>query len=177
MTYDQLDHIWAAMELKRKTLSTKLAAYDNDLLNKKPNAEAWSVIQVMDHLLMAERGTVAYVKKKTQDKTSIQKTGIKEWFISLLLNMNIRSSKKFGAPINIIPTVTYASLNEINELWNAVRQDMKETIHAIPADMLGYNWFKHPAAGKLNLMQMLTFTEAHFDRHEKQIWRTIKAIS
>ena len=177
MTHAQIDAVFAKLEMKRNELFDKLASYNTDALNRKPDAESWSVIQVIEHLFVIERSIIAYIKKKSLDKASLQKTGLKEWGRSLMLNLYLRSSKKFPAPIAVMPAIQYASLNEMRELWNAERHEMKEAINAMPADMLSHNWFKHPAVGKLNLMQMFSFLEAHYDRHVRQIWHTIKEIA
>ncbi|MCW3125284.1 MAG: hypothetical protein JWO03_942 [Bacteroidetes bacterium] len=178
MKHSHLTDELAKMEKKRNDLFEKLSAYDIEVLTKKPVAEAWSVIQVIEHMLTVELAALSYVKKKSQDKAAAQKTGFKEWMRSMLLNRFLKSSKKkFPAPPSVLPIVKYASLNEMREQWNAIRHDIQETILAMPADLLGHNWFKHPSVGKLNLKQMITFMESHYDRHEKQVWRTLKEVS
>ena len=177
MTHGQLEKELSTLEKHRNDLFDKLAAYDTELLNKKPNEKAWSVIQVIEHMLIIERSSIAYIQKKIQEKAATHQTGFKQRWRSILLNRYLRSSKKFPAPVQVVPTIQYASLNEMRELWNAERSDLKALLASIPSDMLSHNWFKHPAVGKLNLMQMLTFVDAHHTHHQSQIERTLKEVS
>jgi hypothetical protein len=115
--------------------------------------------------------------KKTQDITSAQKAGFKEGFRSAVLNTYIALPLRFKAPVATMPSGTYTTLAEASTAWNEVRKNIREVWMRLPEDVLDRNWFKHLAAGKLSLMQMLTFMEAHVHRHEKQIWRTLKEVS
>jgi uncharacterized damage-inducible protein DinB len=177
MTHTQLAGELEKLEKKRADLFSKLATYDIETLNKKPGNEAWSAIQTIEHMLTVELAALSYVKKKSQDKAAAERTGLKQWFRSVLLNRYLRGSKKFPAPPSVVPISKRASLDEMQKQWNVIRQDMAKTISALPADLLGHGWFKHPAVGKLNLGQMLSFMEAHYDRHEKQVWRTLKEVA
>jgi hypothetical protein len=102
---------------------------------------------------------------------------MKQWFRSILLNRYLKGTKKFPAPPSVLPISKGASLKDMQRQWNSIRRDMTDTISAMPADLLGHGWFKHPSVGMLNLSQMLSFMEAHYDRHEKQVWRTLKEVA
>lgn len=177
MTHTQLAGELQRLEKKRADMFAKLAAHDADTLNKKPNPDAWSAIQTIEHMLTVEMAALSYVKKKSLDKATAQKTGMKQWFRSLLLNRYLRGAKKFPAPKSVLPISRRASLSDMQKQWNGIRKDMNDTISAMPADLLGHGWFKHPSVGMLNLGQMLSFMEAHYDRHEKQVWRTLKEVA
>ncbi|MBS1622408.1 MAG: DinB family protein [Bacteroidetes bacterium] len=177
MTHAKLSDRIDALEQKRVAMFEKLTAYDHETLNRKPSAEAWSAIQTLEHMMTVEMAATSYVKKKALDKTSARKTGIKQWFRSLMLDSYLRSPKKFPAPSSVVPVLTQASLHEIRGQWDTVRLDMRNAIKDMPEELLSHGWFKHPAVGMLNFKQMLTFMEAHYDRHENQVWRTLQAMA
>ena len=177
MTHAELNKAFDKIEKQRKDLFVKLKSYNDKILNQKPAENVWSVIEVVDHLKTAEDFSYQYLLKKTQDNASAQKVGLKETLRSVLLNAYLRSNKKFKAPAVTIPSDSYATLSQADESWSKVRKDISGIWTGLPEDMLDRNWFKHPAAGKLSLMQMITFMQAHVGHHEKQIERTLKAVS
>ncbi len=177
MTHAKLNSRIDALERKRIAMFDKLAGYDHAALNKKPSAEAWSAVQTLEHMMTVEMAATTYVKKKSLDKSSATRTGVKQWFRSLMLDNYLRSPKKFPAPSSVAPVLKQAHLEDIRTQWNTVRQDMRDTIAAMPPDLLDHGWFKHPAVGMLNFKQMLSFMEAHYDRHENQVWRTLQAVA
>lgn len=128
-------------------------------------------------MMTVEMAATAYIRKKSLDKTSAKKTGVKEWLRSLMLDSYLRSPKKFPAPASVAPVLTHGDLQQVRSQWDGVRGELRQTIQAMPAELLDHGWFKHPAVGMLNFKQMLTFMEAHYDRHENQVWRTLQAVA
>lgn len=177
MKHTRLDTEFGKLEKQRKELLEKLKAYDDKILNQKPSESQWSVMEVVNHLIVAEGFSYQYLEKKTQDHASAAKVGLKEAFRSFLLNTYLGSSKKFKAPTIAIPPGAYTTLADGHASWDDVRKNIHSVWTQLPEDMLDRNWFKHPAAGKLSLKQMISFMHAHVQRHEKQIWRTIGQVS
>ena len=83
---------------------------------------------------------------------------------------------KFKAPSVAEPLSNNATLADTQARWNAIRTDLNVLWNNLPEEVLDRSWFKHTLAGKLNLMQMLEFFGNHFERHEHQIWRTLKTV-
>jgi uncharacterized damage-inducible protein DinB len=177
MTHSAIHHTFSKIEMQRKNLLAALRSYDTALLNQRPAENQWSMLEVINHLIMAEEAIYLYLLKKTQDKAHLQSVGLKEALRSLILNAYLWSPKKFIAPPQTPPVGDYTTLSEVEEAWTKVRANLAGIWTALPEDMLDKNWFKHPAAGKLSLMQMLTFMKAHVRHHEAQIDRTLKAVS
>lgn len=177
MKHTKLNTEFDKLEKQRKNLFEKLKKYDNKVLNQKPSESQWSVMEVINHLIVAEDFSSKYLQKKTQDTASAAKVGLKETFRSFLLNTYLGSSKKFKSPTVALPPGTYTTLSDAHSSWDRVRGDIQSIWTKLPEDLLDRNWFKHPVAGKLSLGQMLSFMEAHVHRHEKQIWRTLKEVS
>lgn len=177
MTHADLNKTFAKLEKQRAELFERLKDYDEKILNQRPAENAWSVMEVIDHLTIAERSSYQYLQKKIQDKNAAQKTGLKELFRSVLLNAYLASNKKFKAPSLTLPAATYLTRAEAEKAWSEARKDIECVWTGLPVELLDRNWFKHPRAGKLNLKQMLTFMMAHVAHHEKQIERTLKTVT
>jgi hypothetical protein len=177
MTHAALNDAFSKLEKQRSELFEKLKAYDDKVLNQRPGENAWSVMEVLGHLAAVEEGSYKYLMKKTQDINAAQKVGIKETLKSFMLNTYLRVPIKYKAPAVVMPPGIYISLSDARASWDRIRNSIPEVWMKLPEDRLDRNWSKHVAAGKLSLMQMLTFIGTHFSRHEKQIWKTLKAVS
>jgi uncharacterized damage-inducible protein DinB len=177
MTHAKLNQSFLKLEKQRNDLFKQLQVYDGKVLNQRPIENAWSAMEVLKHLQAAEDFSCQYLEKKTKDPESAIKTGLKEKFRSIVLNAYLGSSKKFKSPEVALPSEEYTPLSKIRADWDAVRKNLQDIWSRLPEDMLDRNWFKHPVAGKLNLMQMISFMEAHFSRHEKQIGRILKQLT
>ena len=59
-TQKKLDHL----DQKLASLLRDLEKYSEEELQKSPQPGAWSVIQVLSHLMLSEKLSQAYVKKK-----------------------------------------------------------------------------------------------------------------
>jgi uncharacterized damage-inducible protein DinB len=177
MTHADLNKTFAKLEKQKAEIFGRLKGYDEKTLNQRPDPNAWSVMEVIDHLTIVERSSYQYLLKKMQDKDAAQKTGFKEMFRSILLNGYLASNKKFKAPSVTLPAASYLMPAEAEKAWTEARKDISSVWAGLPEELLDRNWFKHPAAGKLNLKQMLSFMKAHVAHHEKQIDRTLKAVA
>ena len=176
MTHQTLNLELERIEAERNALFHQLQNHDDKELNKKPSPDAWSVIEVLHHLITAEAGSVQYLRKKTQDLNGAQQSGIKEIFRSLLINTFLALPFKIKAPAVASPNISYATLADTRAKWDQVRLDVRKIINDLPGDALDKNWFKHPLAGKISLHQMINFFGNHLERHQHQIWRTIKEV-
>jgi hypothetical protein len=81
---------------------------------------------------------------------------------------------KYKAPKVLGDMPASVDYPEIVIKWNDTRKKLKELITQLPEDMLSKNIFKQPAAGRLNIYQMIDFMQAHFNRHQKQVNSILK---
>ena len=176
MTHATLNLCFEKIETERKHLYDRLQSYDEVVLHTKPKPEAWSVIEVIEHLIAAEQASLQYLRKKIQNLNSAKKSTLKEQFRAIALRFILAIPIKFKAPNITTPLTNTASLANTQARWDAIRTDLYTLWNSLPEEVLDRSWFKHTLAGKLNLMQMLQFFGYHFERHEHQIWRTLKSV-
>jgi len=162
------------LEDSRRKMLEGLASAAPQKLNTPPEPGKWSVAQIIYHLNKAESNSVIYVGKKMKDIHNIKNTGVWAQFKTWALNFALLLPLKYKAPKvlgDMPPGVDY---NDIIAQWDETRKSLAELIATLPEDMLGKNIFKQPAAGRLNIYQMLDFMQAHFNRHAKQIRRIVE---
>ncbi|MCC6282157.1 MAG: DinB family protein [Saprospiraceae bacterium] len=158
-----------------QTLLQDLGAYTDDKLNQKPADGGWSAIQIMHHLILSEEYSMNYIRKKMGFGSDFAPNNWSARFRSFLLWASLTSPIKFKSPPAIgrenLPE--FATLAETQLRWEQARKAWEDFFEQMPAELSEKLVYKHPRAGKITFMQMLWFFETHFQRHRKQIYRSI----
>lgn len=159
-------------------LFRELHHYPDELLNRKPGPGKWSVLQVLHHLMVAEKLSEGYVRKKTSSGTDFPNVPISSYTRLMLLQLNFLLPLKFKAPPAVgddaLPDTS--TLAETIAAWKQNRQSLRSLLTDLPEGLLAKGIYKHPLAGKLNAGQMIYFFDIHFTHHLSQIERTLKAV-
>ncbi len=133
--------------------------------------DAWNGAQILHHIYQSEMGVAAYVTKKMMaDRKEIGKTGFSGLVRSYLLNRALKNyAKKFRVPSSLapVPEKPYYAETKANFLEN--RRKISELLGKFDGDMVSRGYFKHPRAGRLNIVQTLSFMNEHMERHSEQI--------
>ncbi len=166
---------FAVFETERQGLLVRLDRVPHALLETPPTPGAWSVTQVLLHLALAEGSAMAYLSKKLE-VGGHRPVGTSATFRLFLLNTALALPIRFKAPAIVahVPPCTYATARS---QWDSVRADMRNTFAALPDELVGHGLFKHPSAGKFDMVQGLSFMGRHVRHHRGQIERTLRQLS
>ena len=155
---------------------TLLKDYSEPTLNKRPEENKWSVMQVMNHLILAESYGQNYVKKKLSFNPELKNAGAAAFWRTFLLNTYLKFPFKVKAPDAVsgenLPE--YSNFWETAKKWKNQRQELRTLFENIPPEHFKKEIYKHPFAGRLTLMGLLEFYDGHFARHRKQIDKILK---
>ncbi len=167
---------FATIEKSRKDLFDDLKSYDDEVINKKPSPGAWSIAQVAEHLILGEENSLKYLQKKTLDTSKVPVAGLRSKWRFLLTNTVFVLNISFKAPAIVVPPDSFVTVEELDKKWARVRNDTYQLLNRLPeADYKREIW-KHAVAGKMDIYQMLSFFNIHFNRHRKQIYRTLAEV-
>ena len=163
---------------KLTALLHDLKDYSDAKLNEQPSEEAWSVLQVMQHVMGAEAGAIAYVQKKLSFEPQLEKAGVMSEMRSLILNASLSLPVKIKAPAAISGENLATDLTfwEVAKQWKQQRKNLETYLASLPGDLFERDLYKHPMSGKMTLRSMLSFFNVHMDRHVRQIRRTLKKV-
>lgn len=165
------------MESEREAVVNAMKNYNTSQLEKKPAANEWSVAEVIMHLVVAESGALAYMRKKLEFGGH-QKATAGAGFKQKLLNLAIALPIKFKAPkVADIQEGQKVTFDEAAAKWADVRKKLLAEYDKMDDDLVTHELFKHPAAGKLSALQSVKFMRQHMNRHIKQMHNTIKKVS
>lgn len=166
------------LDLDLRELLRDLDGYSEKTLNRQPKKGAWSVFQIMHHLLLSERYSKQYLERKLSHQPKLKQAGIMAKLRSLLVNSYLKSPLKRKAPAAIsgdqLPLKS--TFWEVAKAWRTDREQLREYLNELPKDHFSKELYKHPFAGRMSLDGMLSFFQNHYARHKKQIYRTLRKL-
>ena len=161
------------LEGQRKALFARVEHLDEERLNRPPAAGKWSIIQVMCHLISAEKAFLASLRKEVSRGTGIGRAGLKNTLKRGLLKVAFSLPLRFKAPPRAEALPEHQDLETTRGQWDEVRAGWWETLGAFPPELADRELFRHPVVGRLSLAQGLDFMVDHLERHGRQIDRII----
>lgn len=171
-----LENNFRRLEAGTEKMLAALKKYPDELLNRKPGPDAWSVAEVVHHLIATEAATLRYLKKKILGLSDLKKTGIRNSLRILFMKFFYSLPFKYKAPEVTHPAAKHHSFSELEANWAEVRKSTRELLSPLSDDELRLELWRHPVGGRMNILQMLDFFDAHIERHQQQIERTLKQV-
>jgi uncharacterized damage-inducible protein DinB len=169
----KLQQIFDSLETQRNQLFISLNSLAVEKLNQQPT-NGWSINQVIAHLIAAERLSVLYLRKKIQAINEVENTGLIEELKMIVIILSQRLPFKFKAPKTVVEnTKSSTSIHQLEQEWNAVRNELKIVLEKFNDDQIKRKIYKHVVAGKLNIQQTLLFFREHIIHHQQQIKRLL----
>ena len=152
-----------------------LNSLTDDVLHFKAQADKWSIVEVIEHLFMAEENMLAQLTDATSAPT---------------LDPQDRSAKNYHIVIKVmtrdipvdVPDESMEphgrfTLEDLLGRWNDTRKKTRAYIDGIQSEKVDDLVYRHPFAGPLNMAETLRFIDVHFDNHMRHIDRIIAAGS
>ncbi|WP_306639683.1 DinB family protein [Sanyastnella coralliicola] len=168
---DQIKQRWSGMEMQKTQFLSNLEGWSEEELHWAPEGE-WNAIQIADHIMTSEYGTLGYLMKKTQAPASdIPVAGSDSAEGSSGLNEALKSDKQWKAPPVLPDPKDEMNFNEMAGKWSHIRGKMRSFLDELNEDYYDKQIFRHPFAGRMNLEQTLGFLEHHIEHHVHQLNR------
>lgn len=164
------------LDAKLEQLHVDLAIFSEDELNQRPQPEVWSALDIIHHLKMSEGLSLEYLRKKlSTGPEGLSKAGLKAKMRVLALSTFMRSNRKRKAPevVNESAFPERSHLGELMDEWRTQRKELRVFLENQSEDVFALEAYRHPFAGRMSLLGMLQFFDSHFDRHRRQIRRTL----
>lgn len=140
-------------------------------LNYKKNTEAWSIMEILEHLVLVEIGIAKMIgnnKGSIQEKANLQNT-------EMLKKFTKNREKKYKAPVTIQPTGMIKEAASAIEMLVNNRERLTDAINSDKIDWM-IETPPHPFAGPMSKRDWLDFMSAHMDRHMDQITEVISEM-
>jgi len=159
------------LESQRKEVLEMYSALSPSQLRFNPGTGQWNLLQVLQHIITAEKQSVMYIKKKLANPESSPYAGLGSNIRHAMLRIALFLPLKFKAPKIAEVSVQFPDLEAMKSEWDALRADLKSILDNCDQETLKRAIYRHPRAGMLNLKQALEFLESHIKHHQKQMGR------
>ncbi|MEM9052714.1 MAG: DinB family protein [Bacteroidota bacterium] len=167
----KMDH----MDHRLSKMIEVLDGLNEEQLHHKPGGQ-WSPAQIFQHLLDSEVGTTNYLKKKLNAKPEdVPRGGISALVRYRVLARYIKNTKKkYRAPKVLADIPENPDYPLARARYQETRATLRSLLEPLTKNQVGRAYFKHPRAGRMNILHTLGFLELHLERHFKQIHERIK---
>ena len=162
----------------RQDFVNELKSWSADKLTQQPAEGGWCALEVIDHIISSERGTLGYLVKKTSSGwDQIPERTPETDAAAVQLHAALESDGKWGVPVKFPPPAPDMTLETLAHTWMHSHNDIAHWIGATPDGIAEKLVFKHPIAGRITLEQTLGFLQRHITHHRFQLERIKSAIS
>jgi hypothetical protein len=161
---------------KQKMLDT-VEGYSPEWLTYSPATDAWSILQLFEHLIRTERAVRETAARNLA--LSMPRPTLRErWRAIYLLGMFL-----FPIRVRIPKAVSFVlpeqpeSLGALAAQWSSERELLRQFLLKQQRSALGEMAMRHPAVGAMSLRTALRFLVVHLWHHQFQMLRLRWAIT
>lgn len=161
------------LDFSLQDLLQELENASTEQLNRTLKEGKWSALQICYHLILSERLSIGYVKRKLSFDPKLKTAGMATRMRLKLLKTYLKTSFPYPAPVIVNETnfPEQITLEQVRDEWLELRREIRKFLEECPPGLYDKELYKHAVAGRLTLEGMIVFFQEHFNRHRKQILR------
>jgi len=158
---------YEGLKKKREDLSQQLSARSSEALCFKAAPDKWSIVDVIEHLVIAEQNLLeqlaANVPVSTLDPGT--RTPEKHQTVIKVMERDI----PVDVPDESLEPHGGLTLGEFFSQWDDIRKKLQGLLAEIKSENKDDLFYRHPYGGPLDIAETLHFFDVHFDNHLRQI--------
>ena len=164
----------ADYEAARQALLAAVAALSPEVLNTRPLAGGWSVLEIVEHLALAERDVLRGLP--ALEALVVRPRSFLNRIRRRVLLAILRSRLRVPTPSTAMNPSGDRSLEEVRSLWDENAVWLCEFVNEADEETLAAPVFMHPVSGPLTVVEVLVLAGVHLGRHREQIQALIGAV-
>jgi hypothetical protein len=161
--------IFEKMEVQQAEIFADLDSLNEEQRKFSTDSEKWNSLQVVLHLMTAEKLSLFYMKRKADSSEEFMTSGFLSKIRLLVLKIAFSLPFKYKAPRITDSTGKEPEYEKLKSDWKTVRSELKLFIETLDKKILKSEILKHPRVGMINMEQALDFMLTHIVHHKKQI--------
>lgn len=163
----RLERRLQAFNAARGALLDEMEALDPDRLVAKPLAGKWSILEIVEHLVLAERA----VFRGLPDPSLLvgNERGLGHRVRYLLVMFVLKAGIRVRVPARAMIPRGDRTLAELRRLWDENQAWLRLCIDRLGPDGIGRAVLVHPVAGPIDVTQALRMGQVHLNVHVRQI--------
>jgi DinB superfamily len=147
-----------------KALKRVLQGMESPIFTQKPEADAWSVAEVVEHLNISDKSAyLAMVRTTGLPEDEHLETSNRK--VNLMIN---RENRKYVAPVTVEPKGIFKDSETGMAVFMKTRDRIAEFAQREDMELLATG-LEHPRLGLLTRKQWLEFLTWHANHHRAQI--------
>jgi hypothetical protein len=164
-----------AFDARRKALLDEMESLEPGKLLARPLPGKWSILEIVEHLVLAERVVFQGMPEPSQIK--IREPRLKHRIRYLIVMFVLRT----GIPVGVVSPAMLPrgnrDLTELRRLWDENRAWLLAYIESLGPGGIRRAALRHPVAGPITLRQAVVMSRVHLDRHIRQIRRLQRILA
>lgn len=163
------------LERAREATETQLSALTPAQAAFRVHDAAWTVAEVLDHVVRVERLVLEGARKPGVQRTVWRRRRVRRMLTSLVFGLGVRI--KVPERVKHVTPERGADLERVRARWGDVRAEWRQFLSTVTPDQLDMLAIKHPLAGPFTYRDVLKFLEWHLRHHRRQIGRITRAAA
>ena len=147
-----------------------LQIFSKEQLSYQPDGNAWSMLDVVEHLISVESGVNRFFKKYPPNNSQFR-MNIKNHILSWLMQYYLKAPSRLKAPSYLPPPKGDTSLEDWRAIWAKERQQLKHVVETLEPSKESASVFKHGISGPMNMFHVINFQKNHIIHHIHQVKR------
>ena len=171
----RLDKRLQAFNDQRNALLDEMETLEPGTLLARPLAGKWSILEIVEHLVLAERVVFQGMPEPSQVK--VRELRLKDRIRYLIVMFVLRT----GIPVGVVSPAMLPEggrdIAELRRLWDENQAWLRAYAGYLGAQGSHRPALKHPVAGPITVKQAAVMSRVHLDRHIRQIRRLQKLLA
>jgi hypothetical protein len=169
-----LDALLQKFDNARLTLLDEVAALDPAVISKRPSPNAWSVLEIVEHLMRAERWVFHDLAPFEQIPVRVPR--FKQRLRRPLVMFVLGSRIKVSVPVPVMHPTAIVPLATVRAQWDENQAWLRALVRYLGPQGLDRAVLRHPVAGPLTVEQGVLMGQLHLDRHVRQLHGVGRAL-
>ena len=163
-----------SLKLKLEALLQRLDSLSGEKLSFKAGPDKWSIVEVVEHLVIAEEVLVKQLSTNIPASTldPEAKTPEKHQTVIKVMERDI----EVDVPHESLEPHGRIALEDLLNQWKDYREKLPVLLAEIKPEKQDDPVFRHPYGGPLDISDTLQFFEVHFDNHMRHIDRILAQV-
>jgi hypothetical protein len=156
-----------SFDARRNALLDEVEALEPETLTARPLAGKWSILEIVEHLVLAERVVFQGLPDPAQLKA--RKPRPEQRVRHFLVLFVLRTGIPVGVASPAMNPEGGRSLAELRRLWDEDKAWLLACIDHLGPQGIHKAVLKHPIAGPISIPQAVVMSRIHLERHIRQI--------
>jgi len=157
------------IDVQRAAIVSDVAALPEAAQHWRANDDAWSPLDVIEHLVLAEQVVLGDLEsaptRMAPEPTAVHR--VRRLIVWLVLRLGIR----VRVPVDRMRPTGTTTFAALRTRWDDQHIALRRLVTGMDRRGLQRHIFRHPIAGPLNTPQALRLLSAHLDTHRRQLER------